>query len=87
MIIATPIDTHLSLATQALAAGAHVYLEKPPVPSLADHAVLEAAAAAAGRAVQIGFQARGGAGVDVLRELVASGELGEIGTVRVYGAW
>ena len=87
VIIATPIDTHLPLAQQALAAGAHVYLEKPPVPSLADHAVLEAAAAAAGRAVQIGFQARGGAGVDVLRELVASGELGEIGTVRVYGAW
>jgi predicted dehydrogenase len=87
VIIATPIDTHLPLAQQALAAGAHVYLEKPPVPSLEDHAVLEAAAAAAGRVVQIGFQARGGAGVDVLRELVASGELGEIGTVRVHGAW
>lgn len=87
VVIATPIDTHLPLALQALEAGAHVYLEKPPVPALADHAVLEQAAEAAGRVVQIGFQARGGAGVDALRELVAAGELGEIDTVRVHGAW
>lgn len=87
VVIATPIDTHLPLALQALEAGAHVYLEKPPVPALADHAVLERAAEAAGRVVQIGFQARGGAGVDALRELVATGELGEIDTVRVHGAW
>lgn len=87
VVIATPIDTHLPLALQALAAGAHVYLEKPPVPALADHAVLERAAAAAGRAVQIGFQARGGAGVDALRGMVVSGELGPIRTVRVHGAW
>lgn len=87
VVIATPIDTHLPLALQALEAGAHVYLEKPPVPALADHAVLERAAEAAGRVVQIGFQARGGAGVDALRELVAAGELGEIDTVRVHGAW
>lgn len=87
VVIATPIDTHLPLALQALEAGAHVYLEKPPVPALADHAVLERAAEAAGRVVQIGFQARGGAGVDELRELVAAGELGEIDTVRVHGAW
>ena len=87
VIIATPIDTHLPLARQALAAGVHVYLEKPPVPSLADHAELEAAAAEAGRAVQIGFQARGGAGVDALRDLVTSGELGEVSAVHAYGAW
>ncbi|WP_062947163.1 Gfo/Idh/MocA family protein [Brachybacterium sp. sponge] len=87
VVIATPIDTHLPLALQALEAGAHVYLEKPPVPALADHAVLERAAEAAGRVVQIGFQARGGAGVDALRDLVATGELGEIDTVRVHGAW
>jgi predicted dehydrogenase len=87
VVIATPIDTHLPLALQALAAGAHVYLEKPPVPALADQLALEQAAAAAGRAVQVGFQARGGAGVDALREIVASGELGEVRAVRVHGAW
>src|SRR5699024_6975965 len=41
--IATPIDTHVPLATEALAAGCDVYLEKPPVPALTDHwALLEA---------------------------------------------
>ncbi|MGP9843896.1 Gfo/Idh/MocA family protein [Brachybacterium sp. 107] len=87
VIIATPIDTHVPLATEALAAGLDVYLEKPPVPALADHWSLLEAADAAGRSVQVGFQARGGAGVDVLREEVATGALGRVDTVRAYGAW
>lgn len=86
-IIATPIDTHVPLATEALAVGLDVYLEKPPVPALEDHWALLAAADSAGRSVQVGFQARGGAGVDVLREEVATGALGHVDTVRAYGAW
>ncbi|ACU86730.1 predicted dehydrogenase [Brachybacterium faecium DSM 4810] len=91
--IATPIDTHVPLATEALAAGLDVYLEKPPVPALADHRPLLEAARAAGRSVQVGFQARGGGGVDVLRREVAegasgaSGGLGPVTAVHVYGAW
>ena len=87
VIIATPIDTHVPLATEALAAGLDVYLEKPPVPSLEDHWRLLEAAQQAGRAVQIGFQARGGAGVDVLRDEVATGSLGPVTAVHVHGAW
>jgi predicted dehydrogenase len=87
VVIATPIDTHVPLATEALAAGVDVYLEKPPVPALSDHWGLLAAAEAAGRSVQVGFQARGGAGVDQLREELAVGTFGEVGTVTVYGAW
>ena len=87
VIIATPIDTHVPLATEALAAGLDLYLEKPPVPALADHWSLLEAAGAAGRSVQVGFQARGGAGVDVLREEVATGALGQVDAVRAYGAW
>ena len=87
VIIATPIDTHVPLARQALAAGCHVYLEKPPVPALEDHWTLLEAAEAAGRAVQVGFQARGGAGVDALREQLRSGALGPVDSVRVHGAW
>src|SRR5690625_376859 len=87
VIIATPIDTHVPLARQALAAGCHVYLEKPPVPALEDHWSLLEAAEAADRAVQVGFQARGGAGVDALREQLRSGALGPVESVRVHGAW
>lgn len=85
--IATPIDTHVPLAREALAAGIDVYLEKPPVPALADHWPLLDAARAAGRSVQVGFQARGGAGVDTLAQEVASGALGAVSVVRVHGAW
>ncbi|MDN5821117.1 MAG: Gfo/Idh/MocA family oxidoreductase [Brachybacterium sp.] len=87
VVIATPIDTHVALATEALAAGLDVYLEKPPVPALADHQPLCDAARAAGRSVQVGFQARGGAGVDLLAEELAAGTLGEITAVRAHGAW
>lgn len=87
VVIATPIDTHVPLAAEALAAGLDVHLEKPPVPALTDHDALLEAARTAGRAVQVGFQARGGAGVDVLREEVAAGVFGEDVTVRAYGAW
>ncbi|HJG91672.1 MAG TPA: Gfo/Idh/MocA family oxidoreductase [Brachybacterium massiliense] len=101
--IATPIDTHVPLALEALAAGIDVYLEKPPVPALVDHGTLLEAAQRAGRSVQVGFQARGGAGVDVLAAEVAAGNLGEtpagslgeiaaaplgeITEVAVHGAW
>ncbi|WP_193103643.1 Gfo/Idh/MocA family protein [Brachybacterium sp. FME24] len=87
VIIATPIDTHAPLATEALAAGLDVYLEKPPVPALTDLRGLLEAALAAGRSVQVGFQARGGSGVDVLRDEVATEALGRIDAVHVYGAW
>lgn len=87
VIVATPIDTHVPLALEALAAGCDVYLEKPPVPALADHTTLLEAARSAQRSIQVGFQARGGAGVEQMRDLVAAGTLGRIDTVRVHGAW
>lgn len=87
LIIATPITTHADLAREGLAAGCHLYLEKPPVPSLADHEDLLRAASEAGRTVQVGFQARGGGGAARMRELLASGALGEVRSVDAFGAW
>ncbi|MEE1617675.1 Gfo/Idh/MocA family protein [Brachybacterium sp. J153] len=87
VIIATPIDTHVPLATAALAAGCHVYLEKPPVPELGELRTLQEAADAAGRSLQVGFQARGGGGVGALIDLIATGQLGAVRAVRAYGAW
>lgn len=87
VVVATPIDTHVPLALEALAAGCDVYLEKPPVPALEDLTTLQVAADRARRSIQVGFQARGGAGVDELRDLVARGAFGADQTVRVHGAW
>jgi predicted dehydrogenase len=92
LVIVTPITTHADLALEGIAAGCHLYLEKPPVPSLADHARVLTAARGAGRAVQVGFQARGGGGATRMRELLAAGagSDGPFGTIRsvdAYGAW
>lgn len=87
VIVSTPINTHAPLARQALAAGCHVYLEKPPVPSLTDFENLLGVALSADRCIQVGFQARGGVGVARLRAMLTSGELGEVRSVDAYGAW
>ncbi len=47
--ICTPLDSHLALSQQALAAGCHVIVEKPATPTLAEAVTLATAARAAGR--------------------------------------
>ncbi len=83
--IATPIGTHYALACEALAAGADVLLEKPPVASLDDFFALLEAEKASGRSVQIGFQALGSDALARVRELAA--QIGELTSVRVWGQW
>lgn len=53
VVIATPPDTHLPIAVAALAAGAHVFCEKPLAASVAEADLIAAAAAKAGRYVCI----------------------------------
>ncbi|HEY8062890.1 MAG TPA: Gfo/Idh/MocA family oxidoreductase [Gemmatimonadales bacterium] len=49
--ICTPLDSHVGLCHQALAAGCHVIIEKPATPNADDAISLGAAARAAGRMV------------------------------------
>ncbi|MGW5014323.1 Gfo/Idh/MocA family protein [Micromonospora chalcea] len=85
VVICTPPHTHLPIALDALAAGADLLLEKPPVLDLAEHLTLTAAADAAGRAVQVNFQALGSA---ALTELTgALGRLGPVTGVATLAAW
>lgn len=85
--IATPIGTHSTLAIEAMRAGADVFLEKPPFASLAEFDDVARVAQETGKRVQIGFQSLGSAGVARLRELIASGTLGEIVGINARGAW
>ena len=57
VILATPIQTHAPLALAALAAGADVYVEKPPVASMAQFQEVLAAAEASGRWCRWGSRA------------------------------
>jgi predicted dehydrogenase len=69
VIIATPTGTHHALALAALEAGADVYLEKPPVATMAQFLELLDAQQAAGRSVQIGFQSFGSHALDDIAAL------------------
>ena len=84
--IATPISTHFGLASEALAAGAHVFVEKPPVASFDQFRDLGKLADEAGKSIQVGFQSLGSAGIARMKELAAT-RLGEIHSVQVWGMW
>ncbi|CAM5346178.1 hypothetical protein SALBM135S_00523 [Streptomyces alboniger] len=66
-VICTPIPTHTGLALTAAARGVHILLEKPPAPSYAEFRRMADGAAAAGTAVQIGFQSLGSHAVPAAR--------------------
>ncbi|MDI2036691.1 DUF6807 family protein [Paenarthrobacter nitroguajacolicus] len=87
VIISTPIQTHAPLALAAIEAGANVYLEKPPVASMAQYQEVMAAAANAGCLVQVGFQSLGSDALPAMDELVASGAIGEVRGISATGMW
>ena len=86
VIVATPIQTHAQLALTTLP-HADLYLEKPPVASLADFNQLQEAATAAGRSVQVGFQSLGSRALPAIEELLAAGEIGTLLGISATGRW
>jgi predicted dehydrogenase len=87
IIVATPIQTHAPLGLAALATAADLYLEKPPVASLADFHQLCDAAAANGRSVQIGFQSLGSHALTAIEKLLADGTIGTLQGISATGRW
>ena len=87
IIVATPIQTHAPLGLAALATSADLYLEKPPVASLADFTRLCDAAAASGRSVQIGFQSLGSHALQAIEDLLAAGTIGSLQGISATGRW
>ena len=87
VVLSTPMHTHLPLAHAALQAGAHVLLEKPPTPTLADFERLVAASVEADRAVQVGFQSLGSSAVGAVRDLIAAGTIGDPLGYGALGTW
>jgi predicted dehydrogenase len=84
--IATPSWTHLPLGLAALRAGKHVLMEKPLATSVEEGEQLVATAAEHGRVLMCDFTFCYTPVVRRLREMISSGELGDvlyIDTVRV----
>jgi predicted dehydrogenase len=78
VVVATPAVTHYELAKRALEAGKHVLVEKPPAMNAVEAEDLVATAESTGRVLMPGFLLLYHPAVQKVKELVASGELGEV---------
>lgn len=78
VVIATPIKTHFPLARQALLAGKHVFVEKPMATTVAECEELLVLARDRSRVLMVGHTFVYSPTVRRIREVVASGELGEV---------
>ncbi len=78
VVVATPVPSHAAVAARVLAAGKHCFVEKPLAQSVADAEQVVAAAREAQKVLMVGHLLEYHPGVEKLKELADSGELGEI---------
>ena len=83
VVVATPVPTHYDMARRALAAGKHVLVEKPPAVHAREMDELVALAAARDLVLMPGHLLLYHPGVQKLKELIDSGQLGDV--LCVYG--
>jgi predicted dehydrogenase len=83
VVIATPVPTHYELAKQALEAGKHVLVEKPPAMTAAEMDELVALASGRDLVLMPGHLLLYHPGVLKLKSLIDAGELGDV--LCVYG--
>jgi predicted dehydrogenase len=84
VVIATPDHWHAPAALLALAAGKHVYVEKPIAHNIREGRLLVEAARRANKVVQVGTQSRSAEHVRRAMERLRDGAIGE---VLVAKAW
>ena len=78
VVIATPDHWHLKMTQEALAAGKHVYIEKPMTHSWEEGEAFIAAAEKSGKVLQVGSQYLSMGCAQKAAELIKSGRLGQI---------
>ena len=81
--VCTPTHTHIPIATAAVEAGCHVFLEKPLSTSLAGVDTLFRMVTERGVVLQVGYVMRSHPGLRQVKEWVDTGEIGEIVAARV----
>jgi predicted dehydrogenase len=89
VIVGTPDHWHCLVLVDALAAGKHVYVEKPVANSIEEARVMLAAARRSGRVVQVGQWQRSAPQYQEALKMMRSGVLGTIRLVKVwaYQGW
>jgi predicted dehydrogenase len=83
IVIATPVPTHYALAKQALEAGKHVFVEKPPAMRAVEMDELVTLAVEQDRVLMPGHLLLYHPGVLKVKDLIDAGELGDV--LCVYG--
>jgi predicted dehydrogenase len=78
VVIATHVPSHPELAVRALEAGKHCFVEKPLAQSVPEAERVLAAADASGRTLMVGHLLEYHPGLEKLKEIADSGDLGEI---------
>lgn len=77
-LIATPPDTHRSLALEAIDSGLHCLIEKPLAPSMEEANEIVAHAERLDRCLMVGQNYRFRRGPETVRQLIANGALGQV---------
>jgi len=75
--ICTPASTHFAMASKALGAGLHTFVEKPMTTSLKDADMLIETAKSANRALTVGFIERFNPPITALKQMIKEGKMGE----------
>jgi predicted dehydrogenase len=76
--LATPVVTHAALAERVLRAGKHCFVEKPLAQSVEEAERVVQAARESGRVLMVGHLLEYHPGVELLKRLIDSGELGDV---------
>ena len=84
VIVATADHTHAIIAAEAIAAGKHVYVEKPLTHSVYESRLLTKLAAKHKVATQMGNQGASGEGTRLACEWIWNGEIGEVTRVEAF---
>ena len=94
VVIATPDHWHLRMVLDALAAGKNVYVEKPMTWAIPEGKIIIDAVKKSGKLLMVGSQNKTSPLTAKAREVVKSGILGKVNTVRLAtyrntpeGAW
>lgn len=82
VIVSTPIPLHVPMSVDAMEAGYHVLLEKPPAAVIQDVDRIAAAAARTGRLCAVNFMAPSPKALALVERTIASGELGRIRCIK-----
>lgn len=85
--ICTPHHTHVPLAVQALEAGCHVLMEKPPGISESGLETLASTVKESGKKLGICFQNRFNLASQQAYHLIQTGKVGPVKTARAFVTW